>query len=295
MAGALGLVITTDVPIEGRRAVPVYVDDTLPIVGPSRACVVTTGEIPQAGGPPLAVRLAPPGTPAIGPALPVYVVPGGGSLGGAPPSTLLNGLISYWKLDEASGVAIDSAGGNTLTDNNTVTSAAGKVAGARQYTRANSESHSIASNAGLSSGNIDYSIAFWAFCDTIPTMGFVAKGNEYRVIYDPGAGVFKFLWNADTGLAQSAFIDPTGLWTFVVAWHNATLNTVNLQLNNGAIVTVAHTGGLNDAGAFVLGSSSGFLNGRLDEFGIWKRVLTVAERTVLYNAGNGVTYPFLGL
>lgn len=86
MAGALGLVLTGDtVPVEGRHAIPVYVDDSLPIVGPSRACVVTTGEIPQAGGPPLAVRLAPAGTPAIGPALPVYVV--SGSLSSGPPAT----------------------------------------------------------------------------------------------------------------------------------------------------------------------------------------------------------------
>jgi lysophospholipase L1-like esterase len=81
MAGALGVVITTDVPVSGQHAQPVYVDDSLPIVGPSQAIVVTTGEIPQAGGAPLAVRLAPAGTPAIGPALPVYVVPGGGALG----------------------------------------------------------------------------------------------------------------------------------------------------------------------------------------------------------------------
>lgn len=81
MAGALGVVITTDVPVSGQHAQPVYVDDTLPIVGPSQAIVVTTGDVPQMGGPPLAVRLAPAGTPALGPALPVYVVPGGGSLG----------------------------------------------------------------------------------------------------------------------------------------------------------------------------------------------------------------------
>lgn len=76
MAGALGVVITTDVPVSGQHAQPVYVDDTLPIVGPSQAIVVTSGEVPQMGGPALAVRLAPAGTPAIGPALPVYVVSG---------------------------------------------------------------------------------------------------------------------------------------------------------------------------------------------------------------------------
>lgn len=81
MAGALGVVITTDVPMSGQHAQPVYVDDSLPIVGPSRAIVVTTGEVPPMGGPAIPVRLAPAGTPAIGPALPVYVV--SGSLGGS--------------------------------------------------------------------------------------------------------------------------------------------------------------------------------------------------------------------
>lgn len=84
MAGALGVVITTDVPMSGQHAQPVYVDDSLPIVGPSQAIVVTSGEVPQMGGPPLAVRLAPAGTPALGPALPVYVV--SGSLGNTTPA-----------------------------------------------------------------------------------------------------------------------------------------------------------------------------------------------------------------
>lgn len=81
MAGALGLVLTSDVPIAGQHAQPIYVDNSLPIVGPSRACVlVSNNEIPPMGGPPIAARLAPPGTPAVGPAIPVYVVPGGGIL-----------------------------------------------------------------------------------------------------------------------------------------------------------------------------------------------------------------------
>lgn len=75
MAGALGVVLTTDAPLEGRAAVPAYVDDSLPIVGPSRAVqVVTDGRL--AGGPPIPIRLAPAGTPAIGPALPIYIVSG---------------------------------------------------------------------------------------------------------------------------------------------------------------------------------------------------------------------------
>lgn len=118
MAGALGLVLTGNtVPMEGRYAVPVYVDETLPIVGPSRACVISTGDIPFAGGPPLAVRLAPPGTPAIGPALPVYVVPGGGILDTFAYTnevkTIAPGnLIAYWPMAEASGSVAQDESGN---------------------------------------------------------------------------------------------------------------------------------------------------------------------------------------
>ena len=114
MAGALGLVLTgTTVAVEGSHAVPVYVDNSLPIVGPARACVISTGEIPQGGGPPLAVRLAPAGTPAIGPAIPVYVVPGGGVLDTLAYTKKVqsSGPISYWAMAEASGsVALDSSG-----------------------------------------------------------------------------------------------------------------------------------------------------------------------------------------
>ena len=35
-------------------------------------------------------------------------------------SKLLDGLVSYWSLDEQSGARADSVGGNHLTDNNTV-------------------------------------------------------------------------------------------------------------------------------------------------------------------------------
>lgn len=118
MGGALGVVITNNVPVEGRRAVPVYVDDSLPIVGPARAIVVTNGEIPQAGGPPMAVRLAPAGTPAIGPALPVYVVAGSLSAAAVDPTLAYTNKvkalspIAYWPLAEASGATATDESGN---------------------------------------------------------------------------------------------------------------------------------------------------------------------------------------
>ena len=81
----------------------------------------------------------------------------------------------------------------------------------------------------------------------------------------------------------------------VIAWHDATADTVNISINNGSTVSAAYTfGSANGSSAFELGRRTGgasYLNGALDEMGIWKRVLTAAERTRLYNNGAGVTYP----
>jgi hypothetical protein len=110
MAGALGVVITNTVPVSGQHAQPVYVDDSLPIVGPSQAVVIAGSDIPQLGGPPIAVRSAPIGTPALGPAIPIYVVSGYlPSAYGALVQSL--GPIAYWPMDEAAGaVAVDRSG-----------------------------------------------------------------------------------------------------------------------------------------------------------------------------------------
>lgn len=113
MGSATGVVITTDVPVEGRAAVPAYVDERLPIVGPARAVqVVTSG--PMAGGPPMPVRLAPAGAPAIGPALPIYLVAGSlTTLGYTDNVRAITAapLLEYYPLADASGsTAVDESG-----------------------------------------------------------------------------------------------------------------------------------------------------------------------------------------
>lgn len=52
---------------------------------------------------------------------------GAGVLYGCGPTLSSASYVSWWNLDEASGNALDSVGSNTLTDNNTVLSAAGLI------------------------------------------------------------------------------------------------------------------------------------------------------------------------
>ncbi len=226
--------------------------------------------------------------------------------GAASASPLLTSLISYWKMDEASGTRADSAGANTLTDNNTVTQAVGKIANAGQFAAVNSEYLSIADNASLSVGDIDFTWALWFMLDDIGVaralVGKYNNGSTASIEYELrilSTNVLRFFVGNGAASAASVNSTPTfsaATWYFAVAWHDSVANTINVQIDNGAAASAAYSAGGYD-GTFALNigatAASTFHNGRIDEVGFWKRVLTTDERTSLYNAGAGRTHPFL--
>jgi len=223
----------------------------------------------------------------------------------APTEPLLVSLVSYWKLDEASGNAVDAHGTNHLTDVNTVTSNPGKVGTARQFVIANSEMLQVADNATLRTGDIDFTTAGWFYADAIP--GNVAlwgkdvdtTHRDYRLDINAAATGPRFILFTSSGgvagIKETGTALATGTWYFVVAWHDSAANTISIQINDGTVFSAATTDipGTSTAafeiGAF--GDAGAYWSGRIDEVGIWKRVLTPAERTQLYAGGAGVTYP----
>jgi len=231
----------------------------------------------------------------------------------AVPSTLLDNIVAYWKLDEASGTREDSVGSNDLTDNNTVTQAQGKVDEAAQFTNEYPNPYeylSHADNADLSTGDIDFTIAAWVYGDRTPESneywGIVTKDSdsdsrEYFLIWNGNENRFHFRvmdGSASKGeVKATTFGAPSTLtWYFIVVWHDATANTVNIQVNNGTVDSAATSGAPADTDAeFRIGRdySDNYRcwDGRIDEVGFWKRTLTEAERTALYNSGNGVSHP----
>jgi len=223
--------------------------------------------------------------------------------------TLTDGLIAYWKFEESGGARDDQKGPHDLADHNTVTQAAGKKGNAAQFTAANVESLSIADNASLSmEAEVDFSIAAWVYLtDDSGSKTVVFKGTPATT---PGIayGLFRSasvnVWRMRVGdnvNAETAEVttsgDQSGAWHFLVGWHDATANTINLQVDNGGVVSTSYTfGSYDDAQPFILGNNStttdegSGMSGRIDEVGIWKRVLTTQERTDLYNNGDGNTY-----
>ena len=234
-------------------------------------------------------------------------------------ASLKNNLISWWTLDEPSAgvgavVREDSHGTNDLTDNNTTPSTVGRVNLATQHTNAVPDWLSHVSNADLQTGDIDFSFACWVYLDNKATLqAFVSKDDvfaggdrEYLLYYDSGpdrfrASVFTAVDVAVIGQADTLGAPAVGTWYFIVFWHDAAANTLNIQVNDGGVDSVGTGGALQAAGAaeFQIGArdsggSRVALDGRVDEVVFAKRIWTADERTILYNDGSGMGFGDIG-
>ncbi len=218
-------------------------------------------------------------------------------------ASLLVDLTAYWRMEEAAGTRFDSIGSNHLTDNNGVPSAAGIDGLAAQFTAGNDHHLSIPDNAALSMGDIDFTVSSWVYMDTVDAVRvFLNKGTsgslidtEYRLFQANAGDTFRFGVGdgvGDNTVLFSNFIPVAGAWDFVIAWHDSTAHTLNMQVNNGSIASAPYSsGGYDSSGSFNIGrrvDDTQHWNGRVDEVGIWKRLLTVEERASLYNDPGGL-------
>jgi RHS repeat-associated protein len=210
------------------------------------------------------------------------------------------GLVSWWTMNEASGARNDSHGTNHLTDNNTVASAAGIKGNAASFVTANQEYLSIADNASISTGNIDFTIVANVYLNSTGTsFAIVNKADnvdqyDYRLVFIANSG-FRLRVGPSTA-SVTVTSDPVlaNTWYTVIAWHDSVTDTINIQVNNGPVKSTSFVGGTMDTvhpltvGAYSGGGSG--LDGRIDEVALYKRVLTSGERAWLYNNGAGRTY-----
>lgn len=230
------------------------------------------------------------------------------------------GLISYWKLDEASGQRDDSRSTSHLTDTNTVTQATGATAvlgSSAQFVAANSEQLTRVDNAALSSGDVDLWVAAWAYLDSKPSNGGIAfKGTgvaagtvEYALFYQ-GGGTDRLRFQiGDSAAGSLTTVSATVLgspslatWYFVLGYHDSVNDEIGISVNGGAFTTGATSGRApaDTAGSFRIGSLNGasFFDGRIDSVAIGKSppggiaALATQIRDRLYNAGLGREYPW---
>lgn len=218
------------------------------------------------------------------------------------PVDLITDLVSFWELEEASGVRSDAHGSNDLTDNNTVGSASGKVGTAADFEVSNNEYLSRPTNASLETGDIDFTFAAWVNLESAnpavvhSIVGKITGGlaTEYHLYYYPAYEDFFF--EVAGGYIQTVGTSSVGTWYFVVGWHDSVNDQLAISLNGGSPVTVSHaTGATINAADFGIGRAiQGFsaydFDGLIDQVGFWKRLLTYSEIQALYNADAGLAY-----
>lgn len=219
-------------------------------------------------------------------------------------STLTASLVSFWKLTDLA----DSYGANTLTNNNAVTFAAGKVGNAANFAAASSQYLSRADNATLRLGGTSFTIAFWVnLANKSGTRALVTKYDpgankrSYELDYTNATDRFRFVLSSD-GLAGTTVVlladnfgaPAAGVWYFVVVTYTLGTGQMSISVNNGTANTATLSGGaFNGDNAFAIGArfNSGAVDiphdGLIDAVGIWKRVLTNTEIAYLYNSGTG--------
>lgn len=183
------------------------------------------------------------------------------------------------------------------------------TSGARQFYSADKGCLYLADNAALSTGDIDYTIAGWFYSDSIATLQEVmgkwgpagsSSQCEYAIELSSSQVTFYMGNGASVNSVLRVAALSSSTWYFIVVEHNATANTITISINDEAATSAATTISPGDLSYGVaLGRAGDFqsftFGGRLSKWAMWKRTLTSAERTWLYNSGSGRLYGELGV
>jgi hypothetical protein len=158
----------------------------------------------------------------------------------------------------------------------------------------------LTSGGALRAPLLESLVSFWEF-EAAGNLGLDSFGTNHLTNVNSVSQAAGLIGNAGSfvsassqylSLADNAALSMgTGVWYFLAGgWDGA---NVWISRNNAGTVTSALANGVQDAAfAFNLGAfnAANFLNGQIDSAGIWKRTLTAAELTFLWNSGAGRTY-----
>ena len=210
---------------------------------------------------------------------------------------LTDSLVSYYKLDSNSS---DSVGSNNGTDTAISYANAGIIG--NDATLNGTSSRITSGTTGFPTGSSAGTISLWVKVAAQPStsqmylyMYGAFSNNACRILYYGDSGGTKSIgfagYNADISYNTTL---TTGSWFHIVGVYDGTNSSLYL---NGTLVVgpTAKTFNTSSGSTAIFGSTptpTSYLNGYLDEVGIWSRALTSTEITTLYNAGAGVQYPF---
>ena len=206
---------------------------------------------------------------------------------------LQRGLLNFWKLDEASGNAADSVGSLTLTQSN-MTYSTGKLGNAAIFNGSNGK---LAGTYPIDPDTLNegMTISAWTYVTSSSYAHFVSfqenagwggidlsiSGGNYAARF--GAGSTGYVFSTSTAVL-------TNQWVHLCITHDKGFN--RYYVNGAEVASQAALALANTGSTFALGFDHGttYLNGKMDEVGIWERALSAQEVSSMYNAGTGTLF-----
>ena len=227
--------------------------------------------------------------------------------GGA--DSLLTGLSCWVSMDEASGNRVDSSvNGLVFTQVGTVPSVAGKInngiaTASSQYLRNQTDMEFFDATTGTG-----MSVSFWVKASTFshgrPILGRKNSNLTANKLWDffmyDGSNP-SMAFNYGTG--GSCFPPVPDSWFTVDTWHhivarvspgdNSLIEVIVNNRTSAYYTDTVFTHKTDIAVPLTLGwtYSNSFVDGNLDEFALWQRVISDDEVSRLYNSGAGMGYP----
>ncbi len=218
-------------------------------------------------------------------------------------STLLDGLVSCWELNETSGtIIVDSLGINNGTINNgVVVGQPGIIEKACSFDGINDY---INFGYDVSLTPVNFSISLWVNPDTYTgslegvLVGAGGTGWTHGYRFSRYETKVDFHWGTGTSSSQTLSLGYLSVdsWSHLMAVYDGT--KVSVYFNGEFVVSGTNAFGYDPTNpewdAFFIGRGGGLNNfhGKVDQIGFWNRALTEQEIQELYNSGNGNAYPF---
>jgi hypothetical protein len=217
---------------------------------------------------------------------------------------LRKNMVAYWSLNETatSGdvTAKDGSGkGYDLTSNNSVLSATAKVGNGRAFVASNTEWLSVASNSDLTfPRNEDWTIALWVYPTGEAEQQIMAKdistGREFSIYKSADERILLSFWSlGGATLQSSANALSLNSWHFVVAKNESLATSLfrNTSVVAGPTTFASNWGTATtplNIGRRAFAGANAYFDGTIDEVAVWRRALSSAEISELYNSGNGI-------
>jgi len=205
---------------------------------------------------------------------------------------LLNNLVSYRKLDESSGNASDSVASNTATNTN-VTYTTWKI-------------NNWATFNGTTAKLVAWSTISWTTAFTLTAWVNAASKVKSWIITKRDSNAAWIMFRQQSTAYQAFYLYN---WAFVFAttgtitcfdntWHHiaVTRNWTTIKSYVDWVLDINGTASSNMSlvthwlKIWVDTVDNAWLNGMMDEVGVWNRALTIEEIKILYNSSNWLAY-----